>query len=72
MATPWKTMSVDKRSDDPIVMAGLVPAIHAVGPRADLASRAQRRRVDGRDEPGHDGEMGRARAQRVGTGFSPR
>jgi hypothetical protein len=36
-------------------MAGLVPAIHAVPPRFLLNVATKRRRVDGRDKPGHDG-----------------
>ena len=36
-------------------MAGLVPAIHAVPPRFILNVSTRRRRVDGRDKPGHDG-----------------
>jgi len=38
-----------------VVMTGLVPAIHAVTLRFVLDGSAMRRRVDGRDKPGHDG-----------------
>jgi hypothetical protein len=38
-------------------MAGLVPVIHVVKPPGRLRS-AERRRVDGRDKPGHDGTGG--------------
>jgi hypothetical protein len=40
------------------VMAGPVPAIHAV--RALVSEQAwhEPRHVDGRDKPGHDGEKG--------------
>jgi len=36
-------------------MAGLVPAIHADPLHIVLESFAMRRRLDGRDKPGHDG-----------------
>jgi hypothetical protein len=36
------------------VMPGLVPGIHAVTAPDFFGSLAERRRVDGRDKPGHD------------------
>ncbi len=48
---------------------GLVPAIHAVPSRFPLNVPTWRRRVDGRDKPGHDGAMGfcnRSRSLRTG------
>jgi len=46
------------------VMAGLVPAIHAAPSVQHVRSVAQRRGVDGRDKPGHDGERGRCEGSR--------
>jgi hypothetical protein len=43
------------------VMAGLVPAIHAVPPQTTCEGRALPTRVDSRDKPGHDG-AGRLKA----------
>ena len=40
------------------VMTGLVPVIHVVKPPETLRIGRKRRRVDGRDEPGHDGKGG--------------
>jgi hypothetical protein len=37
------------------VMAGLVPAIHAVRRALGVALERRRSGVDGRDKPGHDG-----------------
>jgi hypothetical protein len=37
-------------------MTGLVPVIHVVKPPESLRIGRKRSRVDGRDEPGHDGE----------------
>ncbi len=44
-----------------VVMAGLVPAIHAVRPPEAMGAGRKPRRVDGRDKPGHDGEGGSIR-----------
>jgi len=61
----------DQRNNNPFVMAGLVPAIHAVGQgmaaerdptkiRGDVRAMPLPflpvNRVDGRDKPGHDGD----------------
>ena len=37
-------------------MTGLVPVIHVVKPPEKLRIGRKRSRVDGRDEPGHDGK----------------
>jgi hypothetical protein len=39
-------------------MTGLVPVIHVVQPPDCPQIVWKRRRVDGRDEPGHDGKCG--------------
>ena len=39
----------------PVVMAGLVPAIHAERLGTSLGSLGHRNDVDARDKPGHDG-----------------
>jgi hypothetical protein len=36
-------------------MTGLVPVIHVVEPSEKLKLAGKRSRMDGRDEPGHDG-----------------
>jgi hypothetical protein len=43
---------------DRTVMTGLVPVIHVVNPPEKLRISRKRSRVDGRDEPGHDGNGG--------------
>ncbi len=51
-------------------MAGLVRAIHAEPPHFPLNVSIKRRRVDGRDKPGHDAEgaiFDRSRSMRFGT-----
>jgi len=56
-------------------MTGLVPVIHVVKPPEKLLIGRKRRRVDDRDEPGHDGEgslNGAVRPYRSGVGLPGR
>ena len=39
-------------------MTGLIPVIHVVQPPDTRETIERRRRVDGRDKPGHDGGRG--------------
>jgi hypothetical protein len=50
-------------------MAGLVPATHAVLAHKSFDDCGQRRGVDGRDKPGHDGSKGTQRS--ASGGVSP-
>ncbi|WP_158814159.1 hypothetical protein [Methylocapsa sp. S129] len=52
MNASWETQTANTL---PSVMAGLVPAIHAVMPPQACREYMQRPGVDGRDKPGHDG-----------------
>ena len=49
------TEKVIARAKWAIVMAGLVPAIHAEGLGTSLGSMCHRPDVDARAKPGHDG-----------------